>query len=150
MKQPASHALVLLFVFIATTASSQTMAKPKQFSHFPDVINCSESVLSSVFTSVPGQHIDLSFSDNFSFSGVVVNNLVKYNNLQSAVIRSPYFNNAVLSISKIMNKDNSVSYTGRIINKDYFDGYELKNNSAGIYQLVKVETDRVIQDCSQR
>lgn len=149
MKQPASCALVLLFVFIATAASSQTIAKPKQFTHFPDVINCSESVLSSVFNSAPGQNISLSFSDNFSFSGVVINNLVKYSNLQSAVIRSPYFNNAVLSISKIINRDNSVSYTGRIINKDYFDGYELKMNAAGIYQLLKVETDRVIQDCSQ-
>ncbi|HNU88301.1 MAG TPA: hypothetical protein PKJ94_08425 [Ferruginibacter sp.] len=149
MKQPASRALVLLFVFIATTASSQTIAKPKQFSNFPDVINCSESVLSSVFTSAPGQNINLSFSGNFSFSGVVINNLVKYSNLQSAVIRSSYFNNSVLSISKIINKDNSVSYTGRIINKDYFDGYELKMNTAGIYQLLKVETDRVIQNCSQ-
>ncbi|HMU09207.1 MAG TPA: hypothetical protein PKC54_04330 [Ferruginibacter sp.] len=149
MKQPASCALVLLFVFIATAASSQTIAKPKQFSNFPDVINCSESVLSSVFASAPGQNIILSFSDNFSFSGVVINNLVKYSNLQSAVIRSPNFNNAVLSISKIMNKDNSVSYIGRIINKNYFDGYELKINAAGNYQLVKVETDRVIPDCSQ-
>ncbi len=141
--------MLLLFVFIATTASSQTAARPKQFSNFPDVINCSEQVLSSVFTSAPGQNISLSFSGNFSFSGVVVNNLVKYNNLQSAVIRSPYFNNSVLSVSKIINKDNSVSYTGRIINKDYSDGYELKINTAGIYQLVKVETDRVIPDCSQ-
>lgn len=149
MKQPASYALVLLFTFITFAGFSQTSAKPKQFSRFPDVINCSETMLSSVFNTAPGQNISLAFSDNFSFAGTVVNNVVKYSNLQSAVIRSPYFNNTVFSVSKIIHKDNTVSYAGRIINKNYFDGYELKKNAAGNYQLLKVEADRVIQDCSQ-
>ena len=79
----------------------------------------------------------------------MVNNVVKYSNLQSAVIKSPAFHNSIFSISKITNKDNSISYVGRIVNKNYFDGYELKKNAAGNYQLIKMETDRVIQDCSQ-
>ncbi|HNU88299.1 MAG TPA: hypothetical protein PKJ94_08415 [Ferruginibacter sp.] len=149
MKHVASIAIMLLFTLIATTGYSQTASKPKQFSNFPDVINCSETQLSSIFNSTPGQNVNLAFSDNFSFSGDVVNNVVKYSNLQSAVIKSPAFHNSIFSISKITNKDNSISYVGRIVNKNYFDGYELKKNAAGNYQLIKMETDRVIQDCSQ-
>lgn len=149
MKHVAFIAIMLLFTFIATTGYSQTASKPKQFSNFPDVINCSETQLSSIFNSTPGQNVSLAFSDNFSFAGDVVNNVVKYSNLQSAVIKSPAFHNSIFSISKITNKDNSISYVGRIVNKNYFDGYELKKNAAGNYQLIKMETDRVIQDCSQ-
>jgi hypothetical protein len=149
MKRFAVIAIMLLYSFIATPGYSQTVSKPKQFSNFPDIVNCSEAALSSIFNSTPGQSISLSFSDNFSFSGDVVNNVVKYSNLQSAVIKSPAFHNSIFSISRITHKDNTFSYIGRIINKNYFDGYELKKNAAGNYQLVKIETDRVIQDCSQ-
>jgi len=150
MKQPAYYALVLLFAFITTTGYSQTASRPKQFSNFPDVINCTEATLSNVFNATPGQNISISFSGNFSFTGDVLNNVVKYSNLQSAVIKSPAFHNSIFSVSRITSADNSVSYVGRIINKNYFDGYELKKNAAGNYQLIKVETDRVIPDCNQQ
>lgn len=150
MKHLAPYAMVLLFSIISLVGFSQsgTTTKPKQFNNFPDIINCSEAELSHVFNTTAGQDISLSFSDNFSFSGNITSNVVKYSNLQTAVIKSPYFNNTIFSISKIINKDNSVTYLGRMINKNYFDGYELKRNVAGNYQLVKMETDRVIQDCN--
>lgn len=150
MKHFAAIAIMLLFTSIATTGYSQTASKPKQFSNFPDVINCTESELSNIFNATPGQNISLSFSDNFSFAGDVVNNIVKYSNLQSAVIKSSAFHNSIFSVSRITNKDNRVSYVGRIINKNYFDGYELKKNAAGNYQLIKIETDRVIPDCTRQ
>ncbi|HAO46617.1 MAG TPA: hypothetical protein DCQ97_06800 [Chitinophagaceae bacterium] len=141
---------MLLFALLATTGYSQTAAKPKQFSNFPDVINCTESELNSIFSSTPGQHISVSFSDNFSFSGDVVNNLVKYSNLRSAVIKSPAFHNSIFSVSRITNSDNSITYVGRILNRDYFDGYELKKNAAGKYQLIKIETDQVMPACAKQ
>ena len=149
MKRFAAIAIMLLLIFVTTTGFSQTAPKPKQFSNFPDVIICTEAELSGIFNTATGQNISISFSDNFSFSGNVVNNVVKYSNLQSAVIKSPAFHNSIFSISRITNKDNTVSYTGRIVNKDYFDGYELKKDAAGNYRLIKMETDQVIQDCKQ-
>ncbi len=149
MKHIAILAIMLLFSSIVITGYAQTGNKPKQFSNFPDVITCSEAQLSDVFNLSPGQAVSLSFSDNFSFAGDVVNNVAKYDNLRSAVIKSPAFHNSIFSISRITNKDNSITYVGRIINKDYFDGYELKKDASGIYRLTKVETDRVIQDCRQ-
>ena len=149
MKHFAPCAMLLLLSLYSAIAFSQshTSAKPKQFSNFPDVINCSEATLSSIFTAAAGQNISLPFSNSFSFQGSVTSNVVKYSNLQTAIIRSPLFNNSVFSVSRITNKDNTISYIGRIINKSYFDGYELKRNASGDYQLVKMETDRVIQDC---
>ena len=151
MKHLAPYALLLLLTLSATTVFSQTSGapKPKQFDNYPDVINCSESELSKVFTSAAGSNIDFSFSNSFLFSGAVTSNVVKYSNLQSAVVRSPLFNNTIFSISKIINSDNTITYVGHIINKNYFDGYELKKNAVGNYQLIKIETDKVIPDCKQ-
>ena len=148
MKHLAPYAFVLLCLTSAT-GFSQTGTKPKQFSNYPDVINCSEAELSKIFTAAAGQNINLSFSDNFSFAGPITSLVVKYSNLQSANIKSPLFNNSLLNISKRTNEDNSITYVGRIVNMDYFDGYELTKNTNGNYQLIKFETDRVIQHCKQ-
>jgi hypothetical protein len=122
-------------------------SKPKQFNNFPSTINCTESELSKVFNATPGQAISLSFSDNFTFSGTVKSNLAKYTNLRSAAIVSPDYSNTIFNVSKITNKDGSISYVGHIINRDFFDGYELRKNVAGNYQLTKIETGRIMEDC---
>ncbi|MBK8521805.1 MAG: hypothetical protein WAT20_10695 [Ferruginibacter sp.] len=148
MKRHASYALSILLSFLVTTGFCQTNElKPKQFSNFPEIINCSEDELSKAFTAVPGQDISLTFSNNFIFTGSVKSNLARYSNLQSVVIVSPDYSNTIFNVSKISNADGTTSYVGRIINKNYFDGFELKKNASGTYQLKKVETDRVIQDC---
>lgn len=150
MKSYATCALSLMLSMISMSGFSQNnAAKPKQFNNFPGVINCSESELSKIFNTASGQAVSISFSENFTFSGSVTSNIVKYANLQTAVIVSPGYSNTIFSVSKITNKDNSISFIGRIINKNYFDGFELKQNVAGDYQLVKMETDRVIPDCRQ-
>lgn len=149
MKNYAPYALSLLLSFIVITGFSQTNAKPKQFSNFPEKIDCSEQELAGIFNATTGQAISLSFSNNFTFTGNVTSNIVKYANLQSAIIVLPDYFNTIFSVSRITNNDGSFSYIGRIINKNYFDGYELKKNTSGNYELKKIETDRVIQDCSQ-
>ena len=149
MKHYAPYALSFLLSFTVLTGFSQSNTKPKQFNDFPDVINCSEQELSKVFTTTAGQPISLSFSNNFTFSGSVKSNIAKYASLQTAVVVSPAYSNTIFSVSKIANADGSTSYIGRIVNKNYFDGFELKKNTSGNYQLIKMETDRVIQDCTQ-
>jgi hypothetical protein len=151
MKRPLTALLLLFLLFNSSSAFSQNnnTPRPKQFSNFPNIINCSEAEISRIFSSAAGQSINLSFSDNFSFSGNITSNIVKYSNLQSAIIKSPAFDNTIFSISRIVNDDNSISYTGRIINLNYADGYELKKNAGGGYKLIKIETGQVIQDCKQ-
>jgi hypothetical protein len=150
MKTYAPYALSLFLSFIIVTGFCQTNSqKPKQFSNFPSTITCSEQELAKVFTASPGQAISLSFSNNFTFTGTVKSNLTRYANLQSAVIVSPDYFNTIFNISKIIKTDGSIAYVGHIVNKSYFDGFDLKKNPAGIYQLTKTESDRVIQDCVQ-
>ena len=150
MKCLAPYAMLLMLSMLTTTGFSQNNSKPKQFNSFPEKINCSEQELSKVFSATAGQQVSLSFSDNFTFAGQVTSNISKYSNLQSAIVVSPNYSNTIFSVSKIINDDGSISYIGRIINKNFFDGFELRKNDAGIYQLKKIETDRVIQDCSQQ
>jgi hypothetical protein len=149
MKRYAPYALSLLLSFIVTTGFCQNNnPKPKQFNNFPEIINCSEAELAKVFITSPGQTISLSFSNSFTFTGTVKSSLAKYANLHSAVIESPDYSNTIFHVSRATNADGTVSYIGRIINKSFFDGFELKKNASGNYQLKKIETDRVIQDCN--
>ena len=150
MKHLARNVLVLLCILISASVKAQTQsgAKPSLFNNYPGKIICSEQELSKVFATTPNQDISLSFSDNFIFSGKVTSNVVKYANLQTAVIKSAVFGDAIFAISRITNADRSTSYIGRIINKNYFDGYELKKDASDNYRLIKIETDRVIEDCN--
>jgi hypothetical protein len=152
MKNFVPGALALLFCLVCETGFSQNpgVTKPKQFTDYPDVIDCPVTELDRIFTSTPGDNISLTFSRSFSFSGPVVSNAARYSNLQTANIKSPFFNNSLFNISRRIDAANNVVYVGRIINRDFFDGYELKRNESGNYQLVKIETDKVIQSCNQQ
>jgi len=150
MKILILKATLLLCILTSLTAGAQnTAAKPKLFSSFPDKIICTEQELSKVFSASVDQNLGLSFSDNFSFSGTVTSNVVKYSNLQTVIIKSAAFDGAILVLSKIKDENGGISYVGRIINTKYFDGYELQKDAANNYQLIKIETDKVIQVCSQ-
>jgi len=151
MKHFAPYALLLLCTILATPGFSQNppSVKPKQFAQYPDVINCSQAELDKVFNMSSGQMVSMNFSNDFSFGGDIISKMTRYSNLQSAVVKSPAFNNTIFNLSKRINPDNSITYTGHILNKDFFDGYELKRNADGSYQLKKFETDRVMQDCKQ-
>jgi hypothetical protein len=152
MKSLTATVLTLLLIITGTAAFSQKAAasKPALFTAFPNVINCNAAELSRVFSAAANQTVNLSLAGNFSFTGTVTSNVVKYSNLQSVVIKSPVFSNAIFHLSKRTNPDNSITYVGRIINQDYNDGYELKQDVSGNYQLRKIETDRVIQNCSRQ
>lgn len=152
MKHLAPYAMLLLCLLMATPGFSQTppTVKPRQFNSYPGIINCTEAELDKVFSMASGQLVNLSFSDNFSFGGDIISKVTRYSNLQSAVVKSPTFNNTIFNITKRINPDNSVTYVGHIINKNYYDGYELKRKANGIYQLIKFDTDKVLQDCRQQ
>jgi len=138
--------LVLLFA-VSITAKAQTAGKPTLFSRFSEKIDCAVTELNKVFTATANQAISLSFSDNFLCNATVVSSEVKYSNLTTVVMRLPEFDNAVFVLSKISGMSD-VSYAGRIINEKSSDGYELKKDSYNNYQLIKIETDKVLQVCS--
>ncbi|MEO7522865.1 MAG: hypothetical protein ABIT58_02160 [Ferruginibacter sp.] len=64
------------------------------------------------------------------------------------MIKSPVFGNAVFQLSRITNNDKSFSYSGRIINSEAADGYEIKKDNNDNYRFIKFETKKILQDCS--
>lgn len=152
MKQFASTTWLILFSLVATIGFAQQSAapKPQLFNAFPEAITCNVSELARIFTIAQGQQTNIALASNFVFSGTVSSNELKYGVLQSAVVKIAAFNNAILHVTKRTKNDNSIVYTGRIINDAFADGYELRKDTNGNYQLIKIKTEMVIPDCNQQ
>jgi hypothetical protein len=138
--------LVCLCIY-ATSFAQQQAPKPKLFDNLPSSITISESVLQSFFTLSPNQEATLNLGSSFSFPCRVLSKQSKYNNLQTVIVRSPAFDNAIFQVSKITNEDNSISFVGRILNEKAFDGFAIKKADDGTYTLEKFETGKVLDEC---
>lgn len=149
MKYLVSLTVMVLLAFATATAQNNTAAKPSLFKSFPQKIICSTTELSKAFTTDASLQTNLLFSDSFSFTGTVISNTVKYGNMQCVTIQSKDFADAVFSITKITLPNGQTELKGRIVNTKYADGYELKKDTAGNYELIKFETDKLLQDCKQ-
>ncbi len=142
---------MLLFMLCLTTAAvtAQSTNPPRTpvFSHQGQSISLSESTLSNAMLFTKGQQATIQLGDNFIFPGEVISNDQVYYNLQTIIVRSPAFNNALLQISRQTNDDRSVNYVAHIFGNKSTDGFELKKSTDGMYVLQKFETDLILQDC---
>lgn len=136
----------MLMIFSSAQAQVGRSARPELFSNFSSNIPTSVLELNKAFSTTTGSSIQLNFANKFSFAGTVLSSVKKYNNLSSVVIKSPLMQNSILSISKIINDDNTITYVGRIINEKYADGYELTKDNTGQYSFTKIKTEDLIQD----
>jgi hypothetical protein len=143
-----------VFVLLLTTSTfsvfSQKNDKAKKsiFTEFPGTIEISKSTLKNTLGAIAGQTISIPFNAHFTFTGKVLSNDLKYNDLQSMIIKSELYPNTLFQLSKITNKDNSIKYVGRIINSDALEVFEIKNDMADNYSLQKIDLDKILQDCS--
>ena len=150
MKHLASTSMLLLFCFITATSFSQT-GKSSLFAAYPNSISCSENELSTLFSKVQGEPVSIQFGAGLQFTGTVVSNRIKYSDLQSIIIRSAALHNTILQVSKrTLPGNGGIVYIGRIINESYTDGFELRRDADGSYQLTKIETARVMPVCNQQ
>ncbi len=129
-----------------THAQVVTSSRAYLFNSFSENIAASVSELNKAFNAAEGSVIQLNFNNQFSFTGIVFSSVKRYNNLSSVLIKFPSLNNTLLSVSKRINDDNTITYVGRIINEKYADGYELKKDNTGNYTFNKIKTDELIQD----
>lgn len=149
MKYVLKLCTVMLLCLTAAVSHAQiTDNRPKLFAAYPDLIRVPESILESVMRSSTGRQVSVNFGSGFTFTGNMFSNIVKYDNLQTAGIRSAALNNTVLSVSKIRKSDGSVLYVGRIFNAGAADGYEIKKSGSNSYTLQKFETARILPVCS--
>lgn len=143
--------MLLLLVGLTTSAvnAQQTNTPPVSvFSNISNLIDLSETTLVNAMQMNKGQTVTLQLGDNFNFPGTVISNENVYANLQTIIIRSSSYNNALLQLSKQVNEDNTISYVGRIFSQGSADGFEMKRNTNGSYRLQKFETAKILQDCN--
>ena len=140
---------MLLFALCVMVAAVNAQSKPATavFKSFSPSIDVSESIFTNTILISKGQQANLNFGTGFNFSGTVISNEKVFDNLQTIIIRSSEYNNALLQISKQINEDKSISYTGRIFSQGSADGYEIKRTAEGNYHLQKFETAMILQDC---
>jgi len=129
----------------AIQAQVKASSRPSLFGRYSAKLPTAEKELNKAFTAPEGSEVNLKFSD-FSFTGTIISSVKRYHNLYSVVIKSSTLNNTLLSISKRINDDKTITYVGRIINEKYSDGYELTKDSVGNYALNKIETEYLLQD----
>ena len=148
MKPFLSILLTVLFTGCFSTIFSQS--KKAFFSRYPSNINCTEAQLCKLFIAEKGQQVSLILSDNFKLEGPVSDKISKYNNtLQTLVIQLPAFNNMLMAVSKRTTANNQTVYIGHLYNHESNDGYQLRQQENHTYQFVKIETEKVLQPCTQ-
>ncbi len=146
------YTVIALFAILTasykTNAQTQLVkpAKENLFTKFSANIPTAVAELDKTFLAAEGSSIQLNFGNNFSVAGTVFSSVQRYSNLSSVLIKLPLLNNSLLSISKRINDDNTVTYVGRIINEKYADGYELQKDNQGHYTFNKIKTADLIQD----
>ena len=150
MKNLKQTIFALFIGLCVTSAQAQQSKEVKKslFTEFPGSIEISKNTLKNTLVSMPGQLVSIPFNEKFIFTGKVVSNEMKYADLQTIVIKSELYPNTLFQLSKISNKDNSVSYVGRIINNEAMEVYEIKSYLADNYSLEKIDLDKILQDCS--
>ena len=136
----------ILSASYSTNAQIVKSSKQNLFSKFSANIPTAVAELDKAFVGTEGSSIQLNFGNNFSIAGTVFSSIKRYSNLSSVLIKIPLMNNSLLSISKRINDDNTVTYVGRIVNEKYADGYELAKDTQGNYTFNKIKTEELIQD----
>ncbi len=144
--KPAFALCVIVFCTVTSNAQILSSTKPLLFSNSAATFQANTAELDKAFNVKAGSSIQLNLANNFVFTGVVLSSVQRYANLSSIIIKSPLLHNTLLSVSKRINDDNSVTYVGRILNESYADGYELKKSSDGNYTFHKIKTEDLIQD----
>jgi len=150
MKTITKTVIVLLLSAMISPAFAQKKKATKKplFAEFPGSVDISKTMLKNMMVSKAGETVSVPFNNKFVFEGKVMSNENKYDNLQSMIIRSNNMGNTLFQLSKIINKDKSITYVGRIMNPDALEVYEIKNDVAGNYRLQRIDLDNILQDCS--
>lgn len=113
--------------------------RPRLFNNLPDKIPFNPDSFLGLQNTQAGASISISLSDEnlIPFEGTMVSSVSRNEGkIQSIVIKSTNYNGATFSMSKIINADGHVIYTGRLMSFQHGDLYILKH-SEGRYLLVK-------------
>ncbi len=145
--------LITLFFCVALTIccckiyGQSLSSKPKLFAAVNTPIPFSTPILDTIFHYTKGQSVSYPLLHQYTFTGIITGHIKVYEKLEIVLMRSIAIDSSVLRITRLTNEDGSFSYRGTLLNPAYSDCLELLKNTAGSYEFVKKETDKVIQTC---
>ena len=148
MKKLSKYLFGVLFSLAGTHFSFAQVndTKAKLYSAYPSIISINKNSLDNLLFNKTGETVSISFAEGFTFEGTVISNITKYNNMHTVMLRSLKNKESIFQITKNESKENTFSYTGRILNSNAADGYEIKYNN-GEYFLQKFETAKILEPC---
>ncbi len=147
MKKYSKTLLAVLFSLASIASFAQIHdARSKKYASLPESINIDKSIFANALNAPEGKEISVRLSEQFIFTGTVIGNFTKYKKLHTVLVRSTEDATSILQIT-LIDDDNNISYSGRIINNKAADGYEIKNNN-GVYSLQKFETLKILDPCN--
>lgn len=111
--------------------------KPKLFKDLPERIKAPLKSFDNIFDLEIGKTVDLPFDGDFKFSGTVISKAEDaVANVKNIVVKSTNRIGATLALSRIINADNTISYSGTIMSFQHADAYQVTYDN-GLYFLVK-------------
>lgn len=146
MKKLTLLVLVSLLT-INLLGQKSSLTKPLLFSNTPESIIIADSDLDYFFNKPSGETIQIDWEGKFKSAGKVQHYETKNSALQIIGIRLSQFENVMFSLSKRIDKDNAVHFTGRIISPYFSDGYVLEKNDEKSHRLIKLQTENIMPTC---
>ncbi|HWR33990.1 MAG TPA: hypothetical protein VN451_10700 [Chitinophagaceae bacterium] len=113
--------------------------RPKLFNNLPEKIPFNPDNLLSLQNRQTGSNISISLSDEqpIPFEGTMVSAVSRNDGkVESIVVKSTNYNGATFSMSRVINDDGRIIYSGRLISFRHGDLYILQQSEGG-YMLVK-------------
>lgn len=141
---PGLAVLLLLINTNPLRAQVYPVKKQQIFKNASDRVPVAIAELEKAFKAKEGTNLTFQFR-GLELKGTLLSSVKRYENLYSVIVKSSS-DDTLLSFSKRINDDLSVTYIGRILNDHSSDGYELKKNTDGSYTFHKIQTEDLIQD----
>ncbi len=148
MKISIKALLLCTIVCHSFTSNAQILHSNKAplFANVASSFKASVPELDKAFLAKEGSSVQLQFANSFTFNGTIMSSVQRYGKLSSIIVKSASLQNTLLSLSKRINDDNTITYIGRILNGASADGYELNKNIDGSYTFNKVKSEDLLQD----
>ena len=130
-----------LFILSSKTVSAQEPIpvkqvitdKPLLFSKFPERTICNKPELEQLLLTAISDNINLTFGNNLSLKGVLIEKIRRANHVYSVNIKLNDYPGALLNLSFVMNEFDITGIKGRIIHPQYGDVLVLTEENQQYY-----------------
>jgi hypothetical protein len=121
---------------VAVPVNQHPVEKPLLFSTFPDKLSCTASALQNLFMFADNSALNIQFNDLLPVSGMVLQKVIVTRQQVSINIRCSNFHDALLNVSRIIQPDGSILFTGRLVHPAFGDVL-LLTQEKGQYYFIK-------------